>query len=451
MTVVHPPMPKCDHQPRPYDGPSREEVLNLRRQYLTPALITFYREPIMIVEGHMQYLYDETGRRYLDAFAGIATISAGHGHPKVLAAARDQLERLQHGTTIYLHPKIAQFGKKLADTLPAGLDVCYFLNTGSEANELAMTMARSFTGNYDFIALRNGYHGVSPTAMGLTAHSTWKQPVPHGFGVHHARLPNRYHGPFGYDDPQAGARYAEDIVDLIRHGTSGNVAGFIAEPIQGVGGVVEMPPGYLQAVYAAVRAAGGLCVADEVQTGFARTGEHFWGFEAHGVTPDIVTMAKGIGNGVPLSAVVTRSDIAAALAKRVHFNTFAGNPVSCAQGLASLEVLLDEDYLGHVRRVGARLHEGLRALQKRHAIIGDVRGKGLMTGVELVTDRTTKASAGPATADVVERCKQLGVLIGKGGFFGNVLRIKPPLCITDADIDFLLGVLDQAFTEVGRV
>lgn len=437
-----PTLPPFEHAPQPYDGPSKAEVLDLRRRYLSPSLLTYYRDPVMIVEGRMQYVWDETGRRYLDGFAGIATISAGHCHPKVTAVARAQLERLQHATTIYLHPALAEFGKALADTLPDGLDVCYFLNSGSEANELAITMSRAYTGNYDVIALRNAYHGISPGAMALTAHSTWKQNVPHGFGVQHAILPDRYRGPFGYDDPDAGRKYAADVADLAQYGTTGALAAFICEPIQGVGGAVEMPPGYLPAVYEIVRKRGGLCIADEVQTGFARTGQRFWGFESHGVVPDIVTMAKGIGNGAPLSCMVTRREVADALTKRVHFNTFAGNPVSAAQGLASLRVLVDEDYVGHVGRVGARLHAGLRALQEKHAIIGDVRGQGLMTGIELVEDRKTKAPATAATAELLERCKEHGFLVGKGGFFGNVVRIKPPLCIGEDDIDFILDLFD---------
>jgi 4-aminobutyrate aminotransferase-like enzyme len=314
-TTTAPKLPAFDHVPAPYTGPTREEVMNLRRHYLTPALLTFYRDPLMIVEGSMQYVYDETGRRYLDAFAGIVTVSVGHCHPKVVEAVREQNERLQHTTTIYLHPNIALYAKRLAETFPAGsgLDVTYFVNSGSEANDLAVMMARAFTGNFDIIALRNAYHGGSPAAMALTAHATWKFNVPHSFGVHHAALPDCFHGPWGYDDRDAGPRYAEDVASLVRHATSGKVAGFICEPIQGVGGVVEMPPGYLARVYEIIRAAGGVCIADEVQTGFGRTGDGFWGFESHGVVPDIVTMAKGIGNGCPLAACVTRAEIAATL------------------------------------------------------------------------------------------------------------------------------------------
>lgn len=437
-------LPPCGHRPRPYAGPSKADVLALRRQFVNPAIFTYYREPLMIVEGHMQYLYDETGRRYLDGFGGIVTVSVGHCHPRIIAAVDRQNEILQHTTTIYLNPCIAEYARDLAARMPGDLKVCYFTNSGSEANDLAILMARACTGNFDVLALRNCYHGGSMQTMGLTSHRTWKFNVPHSFGVHHAIFPDRFRGPYGYDDPDAGPKYAADVKNLIDYGTPGRVAAFIAESIQGVGGAVVFPAGYLKAAYEHARAAGGLCIADEVQAGFCRTGSHYWGFETQGVIPDIVTMAKGIGNGTALGAVVTTPAIARALTSRIHFNTFGGNPVACTQGRAVLQVIDEDGIQANAARIGAVLEAGFADLARRHDVIGDVRGLGLMLGIELVADRVSKAPATEACVRVFERCRELGLLIGKGGLHGNVLRIKPPMCLTDADAAFMLEVLDTA-------
>ncbi len=445
------PMPPCDHTPRPYDGPSREAVLAMRRAHVHPSLFTLYREPIMLVEGHMQYLFDETGRRYLDLIAGIVTVSCGHSHPKVVAKVRQQLEQLQHTTTIYLHPNMPMLARELADRLPPGLDVTYFVNSGSEANELAINMARVFTGHTDVIALRNAYHGMSSTSMGLTSHHTWKNDIPQGYRIHHAVNPDPYRSPFTGTPEEIAHKSAEDIRDLIRFSTPGQVAAFIAEPIQGVGGVTHGAPNYLGEAYAIIREHGGLCIADEVQTGFGRTGAHYWGFQHYDVVPDIVVMAKGIGNGAPLAAVTTRGDIAEAFTRRLHFNTYGGNPISMAAGLAVLDVIDEEGLQENCRVVGGRLKAGLEHLQEKHALIGDVRGMGLMLGVELVLDRTQKTPAPAQTAAVLEAAREMGVLIGKGGLYGNVLRIKPPMCLTADDVDYALDVFDLAFTEAARL
>eukprot|EP00877_Chromochloris_zofingiensis_P015128 jgi/Chrzof1/986/Cz01g35240.t1 len=312
-----PELPPFHYKPNPYKGPSKEEVIAMRREFLSPAMFWHFKTPVMITEGKMQYLYDEKGKRYLDAFAGIVTVSVGHCHPEVVQAINQQNSLLQHTTAIYLNNQVAEYAKELASHMPGNLKVCYFVNSGSEANDMALMLARAHTGNYDIIALRNGYHGMSAETMGLCGQHTWKQPLPQGFGVRHAMNPDPYRGPFGND----GHQYAADVADLIRGATSGQIAGFIAETIQGVGGTTPLADGYLPEVYKIVRGAGGVCIADEVQTGFGRTGTAFWGFENQGVVPDIVTMAKGIGNGLPLAAVVTTPEIAASLTKRMHFNT----------------------------------------------------------------------------------------------------------------------------------
>jgi len=439
-------LPPFDYQPKAYTGPSAEEVLKLRRQFLNPGLFLYYKKPMMLVEGKGQYLFDDQGRRYLDGLAGIVTVNVGHCHPHVVEAARRQNETLQHSTTIYLHPNIAEYAEKLAAKMPGDLKVCYFVNSGSEATDVAMLMARAYTGNFDIIALRNGYHGGNMSSMGLTAQSTWKFNVPHSFGVHHAITPDPYRGQWGRADAQAGKNFAADVKSLIDYATSGRVAGFIAESIQGVGGCVVYPDGYMQHAYQHVRAAGGVCIADEVQTGFGRTGENFWGFERQGVIPDIVTMAKGIGNGCPLAAVVTTPQIAAALTQRIHFNTFGGNPVVCSQGKAVLEVIERENLQANSLRLGGFILAGLEKLKAKHNIIGDVRGWGLLLGLELVKDRASKEPAKAECAQLHEACRDLGLLVGKGGLWSQTIRLAPPMCLTQADAEFLLDVLDAALS-----
>ncbi|HTH66363.1 MAG TPA: aspartate aminotransferase family protein [Gemmatimonadales bacterium] len=447
--ATRPTLPPCSHVPRPYTGPSRQEVLAIRRQFANPGIFTIYREPLLLVEGHRQYLFDETGRRYLDLFAGIATVACGHGHPVVAQRVAAQIELLGHTSTIYLHPLMGEFARRLAAKMPPGLDVTYFVNSGSEANDLAVLMARLATGNHDVIALRNGYHGGSPAAMALTSHHTWKYPAQLNTGVHHAMNPDPYRSPFRGTPEEIASQSAADIRELVRFSTPGRIAAFIAESYQGVGGVTHGAPNYLREAFAIAREYGGLCIADEVQPGFGRTGDHYWGFENFGVVPDIVTMAKGIGNGFPLSAVTTRREIAQKLTERSHINTFGGNPLAMTAGLAVLDVIDQERLQENARVVGARLRAGLEELATHHRLIGDVRGRGLMLGVELVRDRGTKEPAREETVELLEQLRELGVLVGKGGLFGNVLRIKPPLCITAADVDFALAALEHALERVG--
>lgn len=447
MSIPLPQIPPFDHEPRPYTGLSRDEVFELRHKHLTPALMTYYDEPLMLVEGKMQYVYDETGRRYLDGFAGIVTVSCGHSHPAILAAAHDQMDTLVHTTTIYANQEVALYGKALADKLPGDLSVCYFVNSGSEANDLALLMARLHTGNYDMIALRNAYHGGSQSTMGLTAHGTWKFPTPQGFGIHHALNPDPYRGPFvGHPDPATA--YAEDVHQLIEFATPGRIAGYIAESIQGVGGAVVFPEGYLKKSYEIVRAHGGVCIADEVQSGFGRTGSHYWGFETQDVVPDIVVMAKGIGNGFPLAAVVTTPEIASSLKSHIHFNTYGGNPLVSRIGRTVIETIDNDGLQANSAQIGEHLLKRLCELQEKHTLIGNVRGLGLMLGVELVKDLTTKEPASAECVRVWNRAKELGLLIGKGGLAGNTLRIKPPMCLTREDADFMIEVLDRALAEV---
>ena len=458
MNTPHPPpktipLPQTSHRPRPYSGPPKSQVLADRQTFLSPSLSHLYQDPLMIIEGHMQYVWDESGTRYLDAYGGIVSISAGHCHPKITAKTQTQLATLTHATTIYLHPAAPAFAKKLAAHFPenSGLQTTLFTNSGSEANEVAFLLAREFTGHHDLISLRNGYHGGTSATMGATATGTWKFPSNLTANNKFATPGYCYRCPFGLSYPACDLRCARDTAELIRYETAGKIAAFIAEPIQGVGGVIVPPREYFQIQYDIVRQHGGLCIADEVQTGFGRTGQHFWGFQNFGVTPDIVTMAKGIGNGFPLGAATTRPQIAAALSHKNHFNTFAANPLAMTQGLATFETI-DEDHLQqNAQQVGTHLKNALLELQLKHPLIGEVRGLGLMLGVELVTDRQTKQPATAQAAKILELARERHLLLGKGGIHNNVLRIKPPLCITKDDANFLIAVLDECLTVLDSI
>ncbi|XP_045117059.1 alanine--glyoxylate aminotransferase 2, mitochondrial-like [Portunus trituberculatus] len=461
-------MPPCDYQPPPYKGMSYDEMKEVRKKNLSPALATNFSKPLLIHEGHMQWLFDETGRRYLDLFGGIVTVSVGHCHPKVNEAAKEQLDKLWHTTNIYMHPKIHEFAERITETLPGDLKVVYFVNSGSEANELAMMMARLYTGSFDIVTLRNAYHGASPYSIGLTAHGTWKFGFANGFGIHNASNPDPYRGLWGGHrdcvvqsvrasestveggECSSAQKYVDQLEEVLSYSIPrGRLAAFFAEPIQGVGGTVQFPLGYLKKAFEKARSYGGLCVADEVQSGFGRTGDHFWGFEGHDVIPDIVTMAKSIGNGFPLAAVVTTPAIAATMSKALHFNTFGGNPISSAVGISVLDVIKEDKTQENCQVLGPYFLNKLAEIRDKYPIVGDVRGKGLMLGMELVEDKETRQPISPQRMmEVWDGIRDLGVLMGRGGHYGQVLRIKPPMCITKEDVDFAIAVVQQVLDRV---
>jgi 4-aminobutyrate aminotransferase-like enzyme/Ser/Thr protein kinase RdoA (MazF antagonist) len=424
-------------------------TLSERRTLLPRNISVSYREPVKVVRGWKQYLLDDTGRKFLDAYNNVPHV--GHCHPRVVEAGVRQMALLNTNTR-YLSDSLNEYATRLTDTLPEPLRVCVFVNSASEANELALRMARAHTRARDMIVLESAYHGNTTTLIDL---SPYKHAGPGGTGaphwVHVAPLPDDYRGLFKRRDPDAGTKYAAQVTDIVQRVTADGrrLAGFIAETCPSVGGQIILPRGYLSAVYRAVRAAGGLCIADEVQTGLGRMGTHCWAFEAHDVVPDIVVMGKPLGNGHPIGAVVTTRAIADSFDTGMEFfSTFGGNNVSCAIGLAVLDVLRDEQLQSHALRVGARMHAGLDALRDRHAIIGDVRGTGLFLGVELVRDPETLEPAGPEASFVANRMREMGVLLGTDGPHHNVVKIRPPMPFDEANADLLVDVFESALRKL---
>jgi 4-aminobutyrate aminotransferase-like enzyme/Ser/Thr protein kinase RdoA (MazF antagonist) len=427
---------------------SMGESLAARRSRIGPNVRVSYREPLRIVRGWKQYLYDETGRAYLDAYNNVPLV--GYSHPRVAEAVARQLALLNTNMR-YLHDEATRYAERLAARLPPPLAICYLLNSGSEANELALRLAQAHTGRRDVVVLEAGYHGHTTSLIDL---SHYKFSGPGGSGrrpwVHVAPLPDGYRGRYRRSDPEAGGKYAREVADIVARvpKESGGVAAFIAESMPSAGGQIVLPAGYLAEAYRAVRAAGGVCIADEVQVGFGRLGTHFWGFETQGVVPDIVVLGKPIGNGFPLAAVVTTPDVARSFDNGMEFfSTFGGNPVACAAGHAVLDVLDEEGLQENVRRVGGHLDHALRGLMERRRLIGDVRGRGLYLGVELVRDRATLEPAPDEAAYVVNRLRERGVLSGTDGPFRNVLKIRPPLVFTEADADLFVATLDEVLGE----
>jgi alanine-glyoxylate transaminase / (R)-3-amino-2-methylpropionate-pyruvate transaminase len=415
------------------------------KQYLFPSNATYYAEPLALESGAGTRVRDFDGREYLDFFGGILTVSVGHANPRVNAAVRAQLERLGHVSTLYPTLPIAELAEKLVKLAPGRLERAFFCTSGTEADETAVALAQAHTGRQEIIALRHGYSGRSLLGQTLTAHSKYRVVPTQVAGVKHAHAPYCYRCPLGLKFPSCEIKCATDIEELIQTTTVGQVAGMIAEPILGVGGVIAPPEGWMKAAVEIVRRYGGIFICDEVQTGFGRTGR-MWGVDGEGVEPDVVTMAKGIANGYPISAVVTTSAIAGAWAGG-NISTFGGNPISCAAANATVDVIVEEGLADNSARLGSELKEGLEALKRRHRVIGDVRGRGLMLGIELVRDEPAgdRTPAVDATLRVLEETRGRGLLIGRGGLHGNVLRVAPPLILSRRDVDDALRILRESF------
>ncbi|MDE3152386.1 MAG: aminotransferase class III-fold pyridoxal phosphate-dependent enzyme, partial [Gemmatimonadota bacterium] len=429
--------------------PDAARTLAGRRARFGGNLSIAYRRPLKAVRGWRQYLFDDTGRQFVDAYNNVPHV--GHAHPRVVRAAADQM-RVLNTNTRYLNDLQVEYAERLSGTLPEPLRVCYFTSSASEANELALRLARAFTGARDLIVLEAAYHGNTTTLIDA---SPYKHAGPGGEGappwVHVAPLPDDFRGPYRRRDPDAGAKYAEHVAELAEGVRAGGrrLAAFLAESCPSVGGQIMLPPGYLAEAYRHVREAGGVCIADEVQTGLGRIGTHFWAFEAHGVVPDIVVMGKPLGNGHPLAAVVATRAIADAFDNGMeYFSTFGGNTVSCAVGLAVLDVMRDEGLQAHARAVGDRLLDGLRPLTRRRALVGDVRGSGLFLGVELVRDREALEPAADEASYVANRMREEGILLGTDGPAHNVIKIRPPMPFGASDADLLVETLDRVLGEL---
>ena len=424
-----------------------QDVRDKHARYMLPAVANYYAESVVLDSGQGLRVKDLDGREYLDFFGGILTLSIGHCDPRVTGPLKAQIDRLGHVSTLYPTLPIVELAERLARITPGRLEKSLFTTSGTEADETAVVLAQLFTGAQELIALRHGYSGRSMLAQSLTAHSSWRAIPSQIAGIKHAVSPYCYRCPFGKEYPSCELKCATDLEELIQTTTTGRIAGFLAEPIQGVGGFITPPREYFQVAVEIVRRYGGVFICDEVQTGFGRTGGNMFGIEHWGVEPEIMTMAKGVANGMPLGVTIATDEVARSFQKAT-ISTFGGNPMSCAAANATLDVIEDEDLPANAERMGARLRAGLEELQRRHPqVIGDVRGMGLMQALELVVDETAgDRTPNPAlTARLFEATRERGLLIGKGGLFGNVVRISPALTVGASEIDEALEGLGAAF------
>jgi 4-aminobutyrate aminotransferase-like enzyme len=428
---------------------TKEEIILANKEFLFPAVFHFYKEPLVIARAKDQYVWDADGNQYLDFLGGIVTVSVGHCNDQVNAKLHKQLDTLQHVSTLFANEPQAALAKKIASITPGGkLTKSFFTNSGTEANETAILTARCYTGSTEIVALRHSYHGRSAMAMTLTGQGTWRL-GPAQAGVIHAHNAYCYRCPFGLTYPSCDVRCAQDTEELIRSTTGGQIAGFIAEPIQGVGGFITPPKEYFQIVEKIVRNHGGLFISDEVQTGWGRTGGKWFGIEQWGVTPDIMTAAKGLGNGSPVGLTVAKPEVADGL-KGVTLSTFGGNPVTATAAKAVIDYIEEQKLMDNCTVTGGYLRSRLEELKDKHELIGDVRGMGLMQAIELVEDRETRTPATAATARLIEATREHGLIVGKGGMYGNVIRVTPPMNIAKVDVDQFIELLDKSLVACGN-
>jgi 4-aminobutyrate aminotransferase len=420
-------------------------AIEKHKQYMFPAVTMYYQDPIELVKGEGPYVWDNYGRKYLDAFGGVLTVSVGHANPKVTEAIVKQVKTLAHTSTLYANKATSDLAEKLAQIAPGNLKKSFFTSSGTEANETAVAAAKSYTGRNELVVLRHSYSGRSATTLAMCGQSNWKKVPQYVAGIHHAHAPYCYRCPFNLQYPECGLKCAEDIEELIQTETGGEIAAFFAETVIGAGGFIVPPPGYFEKAAGIARKYGGLFISDEVQAAWGRTGEHMFGISHWKVTPDILTSAKGMGNGAPIGLTIATPEVAEYY-PGVTFATFGGNPVSTAAAHATINVIEDENLVKNCAVIGKHLTERLAQLKEKHRLVGDARGLGLMQALELVKDRKTKEPDPGATARVFEETKKRGVLIGKGGVWGNVIRTGLMLNCTKAHADEMVDALDAGLT-----
>jgi 4-aminobutyrate aminotransferase-like enzyme len=427
---------------------TEQEIILANQQYLFPSVFHYFKDPLVVTRAKDQFVWDARGNQYLDFFGGIVTISVGHCNETVNRKIAAQIDTLQHVSTVFANEPQAALAKRIAGITPGGkLTKSFFTNSGTEANETAILAARCYTGSFDVVALRHSYHGRSALAMASSGQSNWRLGGAPAAGFTHALNAYCYRCPLGLTYPSCGVRCARDLEEMIRTSTSGRLAAFIAEPIQGIGGFITPPKEYFEIVHGIVKKFGGLFISDEVQTAWGRTGGKWFGIEQYGVTPDIITSAKGLGNGTPVGLTVARPEVADGL-KGATISTFGGNPVAATAAKAVIDFIDDNQLLINAAETGAYLRFRLEDLKAKHALIGDVRGMGLMQALELVEDRESRTPAPEATAALMEAARENRLLIGKGGLYGNVIRISPPLNISKSDVDDFALRLDASLERV---
>ena len=424
---------------------TEKTTLEKHKEFLFPAVATYYQDPIALVKGLGMHVWDDRNNRYLDCFGGVLTVSVGHAHPTVTAAVVEQIQTLVHASALYANKPQSDLAEKLAQIAPGEMSKSFFTTSGTEANDTAIMAAKHATGRSDVIVLRHSYSGRSASTLSACGNSGWKHWPAQVAGFSHALAPYCYRCPLHLEYPSCEVACAGDIEELIQTTTTGEIAAFMAETILGVGGFIVPPPGYFEKAYEIARRYGGVCIADEVQTGWGRTGEHWFGIERSDVKPDIMVSAKGMGNGTPVAMTIATPEIADKY-PGTTFATYGGNPVSMTAALAVIQVIEAENLRENARTTGDYLRARLEELKDKHPCVGDVRGMGLMQGVELVKDRKTKEPHPQGVNQLFEETKKRGVLIGKGGLYGNVIRTGMPLIASKSDVDELVCAMDAGLT-----